>query len=111
MNGELNFCLSGCGYLKDIITEEGRFVARIKVVHLSPSKDEIWIDAEVEEHDKQVLLTRYLSKVRAGKNVLLSFEVEYRTLINVFSGCTSDDPDNIVTIGGELNTLRRCYNK
>ena len=112
MENKLIFCLSGCGYLQDVITREGGFFAQIKMIpsfDLSKSRDDVLVEVETEEHDAQILLTHYLSKVRANDQVLLAFEAEYSAFLHAYSGCTIDDPNHIVMIRCKLRKLSSCY--
>lgn len=113
MNMSHLFCLSGMGYLHDIIQRQERMIARVKAVLQANSgdlrKDEVWMDCEIDSEQYLLCLKHLLKLVRAGKSVMVTFKAEYQNFIEAFNGLTPCDPKNIVILNTKLYSLEDCY--
>ncbi len=107
-------CLSGCGYLREVITEKCKVIARIKAIthyglRNKHGYDEVWINCEVTNIKQQARLYELWNSVRAGADVIVTFKSKYGAFINAHSGLTPEDPNNIVTLQGTLWLLEDSY--
>lgn len=117
MNFKHIFCLSGYGYLHDVIRTNihgsAKTIARIKAVtHYDMSnlkKDDVYIDCEISDKDHLSRLNRLIESVRAGKEVLINFQAEYSSFVDAYSGLDPVDPSHIVTLQAKLLALDDCY--
>lgn len=113
MNINHFFCVSGCGYLENVIVEQGKMMARIQVMPACdqnhPAKDAIWLDCEVPGMNEQHSLEQLSNSVQRGQSVFLAFKAEYDAFIDAYSGQTKEDPEHIVMLRGKLIELGVCY--
>lgn len=113
MNLNHIFCMSGCGYLHDIIQRSDKFIARIKMfTHYDSStlsRDDVWIECEVSDKHQQALLTTLLNAVQTGNSVILTFKAEYTAFLNAQSGLAPEDPSHIVMLQGKLRTVEESF--
>lgn len=117
MNLKHVFCLSGYGYLQDIVFSSfnggTKAIAKIKVVtHYDMSnlrKDDVYIDCEISDKDHLTRLNRLIDSVRAGKEVLINIQAEYSSFVDAYSGLDPVDPSHIVTLQAKLRALDDCY--
>ncbi len=112
MNTKHLFCLSGWGYLQDIVEKSGKFIAVISMLTHSGSSqldnDDVQLDCEVNNEAHKACLKSFLDLKRAGKCVMLNFLAEYSSFINVFSGQAPDDPKHMITLQTKLRLLKSC---
>jgi hypothetical protein len=113
MTTNQHLCLNGSGYLRDVIQEKGRTIARINIItHLdlrNSLQDNIWIDCFVQDKALQLHFCRLTKFLQDGHAVLIRFKAEYGKFVTAYSGLTSDDPENIVHLKGRLLALESGY--
>jgi hypothetical protein len=106
------FCLSGCGYLHDLVEKDGKVIARIKMLMhydvANGTHDDIWLDCEVEDKRHLFRLRAFASRLKKGSQVILTFKAEYSSF-SAYSGQTPEDPTDIMLFQGRLLLLENCY--
>lgn len=105
--------LSGYAYLHEVVQVGDQTIARLKAAtHFnltSQGEDDIWIDAEVNDLLTMSRLYALLPSTSDDESVLITFEAEYSLFVNLHSGQTPDDPDQIITLRAKLLDLGNCY--
>lgn len=114
MNLNQLFCLSGCGYLRDLYTSGDKLVAKIKVIFHADAiallkKDEVWVDCMITQPEQQAYLCRLFSAVIAGSEVIVNFKAEYNVFICSYSVQEPSAPSHIVMLQAKLRLLEDCY--
>ena len=107
------FCLSGYGYLHDVIQSQGKMIVRIRIFTnydmASLTRDEVWLDCEVISTHQQTQLLELIQQTRTGQCVMINFKAEYSGFKNAYSGLAPNDPNYIVSISSKLCSLDQCY--
>lgn len=104
------FCLSGTGYLYDILHKNEDVYARINVINpfnsASHHSDEVWIDCVVNDDHLLHLILGLKNHLRMQKIIVIQFDAEYSSFDYCHSGITDEDPDHIVHLKGRLQNVR-----
>ncbi len=110
MNTKHLFCLSGWGYLQDVIEKSGKFIVRIKALtgydSSTLNRDDVWVNGEVTNENYQACLRTLLDLVLAGQCVMVNFDAEYSAFVNAYSGQAPEDPNHIVDLHAKLLSIR-----
>lgn len=107
MNLHHLLCLSGCGYLREVICKNRKVIAQIRAItqydsRCSPEQDEVWIECEVTDGRQQAHLFELWNSVRAGAQVIVMFKSEYDSFVDVHWGLTPEDPRCFVALKSRL---------
>lgn len=111
------FCLSGYGYLHEIVVSRidgyACMIARVKVVtHYDASNsksDDVIIDCEIIEKDHVLRLNDLDGFVRRGREVLINFKAEYASFVEMHSCLDNKDPSHIIILQAKLRELNDCF--
>jgi len=104
------FSLNGFGYLENISYHESKCIATIKAINLS-SEDDIYLDCEIQGALEEYLFA-FLSEVKKGNTVLISFSAVYRKFRVAFSVQDSEaekHDDHIIRLECKLLSIGNCY--
>ncbi len=103
------FCINGFGYLESISFNESKCIARIKAIHAS-SQEDVSLDCEIHGVLEERLFV-FLSEVKKGNTVIITFNAAYRKFGASFS---YNDPDTntdeqITILDCKLLSMGNCY--
>jgi hypothetical protein len=101
------FSFNGYGYLKNIIYDEDKYIAKINAIDESLS-DDIWLECEIQGLIQEQLFN-LLNEVKKGHSVIVTFNAAYRRFMSAICCIDPSDPEHILILRCKLLSLRACY--
>lgn len=113
MFSNVNFNLTGMGYLHDVIRGDGEVFAKINVIHKFNSgtqhSDDVWMNCLVKDEKLLSLIDNLEMNLRKQKTVIVQFATQYIGFDFFQQGLTEDDPSYIVFLKGKLLDIERIF--
>lgn len=113
MKDLLRFCLTGCGYLEGLTTEEGEVSARIRVMQTPFAVDndgleEVILNCQVDTSKWLLLFLKLEELNQRGHSIIIKFKAAYSHFGYCHTGI-SPDPEQMVQLCTQLLDVEGWY--